>query len=290
MNFERERWSTPDDDFLDLDWMRQDSKSLVILLHGLEGSSYSQYIRGSTSLFIARGWDVLAFNFRSCSGEINRQLKMYHHGDYEDLEFVLEELVESGQYNWIGLVGFSLGGNVLIKYFSERRYAIPEPVKAGVAVSVPCDLHSSSAALDEFRNILYTMRFRQELKVKLKLKEEQYPTILDSTRWKEVKTWQDFDNLFTCSIYPFKNAGEYYDQGSANHFLDRVEMPMLIVNAKNDPFLQEPSYPFDFADKKNIFLEVPDYGGHVGFLLHNETYSYVEQRAFEFLEEIRTKR
>ena len=289
VDYERERWFTPDDDFLDLDWTRNGSKSLVVLLHGLEGSTYSQYIRGSTALFSSDQWDVLALNFRSCSGEINKQLKMYHHGDYDDVHWVIQKIVDEYDYQWIGLVGFSLGGNVLIKYFSEQGQVIPKEVAAGVAISVPCDLHSSSEALDEFRNILYTQRFRQELKLKMKLKEEQYPTVVDTSRWKEVKNWKDFDNIFTCSIYPFRDALEYYEQGSANQYLESVNLPCLIINAYNDPFLREPSYPTSIAEKKpNIFLELPKFGGHVGFLEHQKRYSYVEERALHFLTEMRT--
>lgn len=286
ITFERERFDTPDGDFIDVDWACRNSDRLAILCHGLEGTSQSQYMCGMTQACHDHKWDVLALNFRSCSSEINRSLKMYHHGDTSDLKFLIDQVVGPRNYADVALIGFSLGGNVVLKYLGTEAN-IPNWILGGSAISVPGHLSSSSAALDEWQNTLYTLRFRRSLKKKLIQKSAQFPDVLPMDRLSDCKTWREFDHTFTTIINSFESADEYYEQGSANNYLEKIEKPALIINAWNDPFLRLPSYPIDFARKStHVVLETPTFGGHVGFWKPGDRYSYAEIRSLKFFESI----
>jgi len=284
----RQRISTPDDDFLDLDWAVEGHKRLAILCHGLEGNSQSQYMRGMVRACHDKKWDALAINFRSCSGEINKRLHMYHHGETGDLQYIVDQVVADKRYAQVALVGFSLGGNVILKYLGTVR-PIPEWVIGGAAISVPGHLASSAAALDEWQNQIYSLRFRLSLRKKLKQKNDQYPGVLPLHKLQSCKTWYDFDNTFTTIINSFKSADEYYAQGSANNFLKGIERPSLIINALNDPFLRPPSYPFQLAqDNAYVHLKTPAKGGHVGFWYPGQRHSYAEEKSLSFFEGLST--
>ncbi len=285
VKFNRERIELPDGDFLDLDW-REDHNSdhLLVLCHGLEGSSQSKYMLGMTRYALNNSWNVLNINFRSCSGEMNRLLPSYHHGQIDDLTFVLNKILDSKHYYHIHLMGFSLGGNVIIKYFGTFGKELDDRIKSAVAISVPSDLHSSSAALDEKRNFLYTMNFRRSIKKKFIAKDRKFPGVLDLSNYDQVKTWWEFDTTFTAKIFGFKDADEYYAQGSANNFIAGVRKPTLIINALNDPFLQKPSYPYHLAEMSSfVKLLTPKRGGHVGFALKGKDYTWAEKKGFDFL-------
>ncbi len=288
--YERERIHLPDGDFLDLDWLKQGNQRLLILCHGLEGSSSSQYMKGMANMAYAKGWDVLAVNFRSCSGEPNHKVRMYHHGEITDLEYIIEQVIVRDDYGSISLCGYSLGGNVVIKYLGTRQSDMPEQIESAIAVSVPCDLGSSSRALDEWQNYLYTRRFRNSLKKKFKEKNRRFPGTLDMRGYDRVGSWYDFDSKYTTALTPFESADEYYDQGSANNFIPGVQIPTLLVQALNDPFLQEASYPRAICrDHKYLYLETPRHGGHVGFWGVGHKESYLEKRVIRFLEEVEKK-
>lgn len=284
-DYQRERITLPDGDFVDIDCLRQDSKSLAFLCHGLEGDSSSQYIRGMADFLFRRGWDVIALNFRSCSGEPNRVLQSYHHGEIKDVTYLLQQLEETGQYERIIPIGFSLGGNVILKYLGTHGNELPDAIRGGIAVSVPSDLLSSSRRLDQWDNWVYTHRFRTHLKEKFEAKDRLFPGILPMNRWQDVKSWEDFDNIYTSKIFGFSDAYSYYEQGSANNFLNGLRRPTLLLNALNDPFLDTPSYPYEQARaSSSLYLITPSGGGHVGFPLAGTTETWEEHASWTFIQ------
>ena len=282
----RERLELLDGDFLDLDWSyaAKQNQKVVVLLHGLEGNAQRPYIIGSAKLFIKNGYDSCAVNFRGCSGEVNRRYRSYHSGATEDLEAVIYYLLESKKYSEIYIKGFSLGGNLTLKYLGEGR-EVPKEVKGAIAVSVPCSLHSSLKQLLKPKNFLYAKRFKNHLLEKLRAKQQLFPEKISDEDIKNVRTLKDFDDIYTSRAHGFKDALDYYAQCSCLQFLNRIKVPSLIINAQNDSFLGIECYPRKEAAKnQNVYLEVPKYGGHVGFL-NSENITYTEQRAIKFLKE-----
>jgi len=279
--FERERLELDDGDFLDLDWLRQGRRKLAILSHGLEGSSDRGYIRGMAAALRAAEWDVLAWNFRGCSGEPNRLLRSYHSGETGDLVRVIRRAARS--HADMALVGFSLGGNVTLKYLGE---ATPHPaVKAAVAISVPLDLASSAGALDRrMANRLYLRRFLATLIVKTEAKARGFPQ-LDVRGIRSIKTFREFDDRYTAPIHGFRDAADYWSRSSARQFVSRIRVPTLLLSARNDPFLTPESFPFvEATGNPFLFLEAPEAGGHVGFLdLAEGMKPWYEKRSLEFL-------
>lgn len=285
--YRRERVELPDGDFLDLDWTTSSHNKLLILCHGLEGSSQSQYMKGMTKAASLNGYDVVCINFRSCSGELNRKLRLYHHGEITDLTFIVDQILDRDRYRSISLCGFSLGGNVILKYLGTLGSQVPDLIHSAVAVSVPCDLASSSEALDQWYNYLYTRRFMGSLKSKFEQKDQLFPGIIEMEKYDRIKTWQEFDDTFTTKVTGFANAEEYYQQGSANNFIRGIHVPTLIINAKNDPFLAEPSYPESICrDLNHVYLEMPRYGGHVGFWFPSHQRSFAEERVIDFIKQV----
>lgn len=286
--FSRERITTPDGDFLDLDWHRQQSDKLVILSHGLEGDSQRPYIKGMAKTFAAAGYDVLAWNYRGCSGEINQTLRAYHSGATEDLQLVLDHVRAPNFYREISLIGFSLGGNLTLKYLGEMGHALPPEIKGAVTVSVPCNLHESAVQLGRFRNRMYQKRFLRSLRGKLRAKQKvnlphnPYP---DHAR---LTDFFSFDDYYTAPVHGFANAEAYYKACSSVRFLSGIQVPALILNAANDPFLTPGCFPVQQAKNSDtVFLEMPARGGHVGFCTHfaKDRY-YSESRALRFVSEI----
>lgn len=284
---ERERIDLPDGDFLDLDWSYapRATKKAVVLLHGLEGNAQRPYITGSAKRFNTSGFDACAVNHRSCSGETNRLFRSYHSGATEDLEAVLLHLINTKKYSEIYIKGFSLGGNLALKYLGEGR-DIPQEIKVVIAVSVPCSLHSSLVELLKPKNMLYAKRFKKHLIAKLRAKQQLFPHLISDTDIKNVKTLKDFDDIYTSRAHGFTDALDYYTQCSSLQFLHNIKIPALIINAKNDSFLGAECYPYHEAkNSEQLYLEVPSYGGHVGFYDTRHT-TYTEKRALKFLEEV----
>lgn len=286
VSYTRERITTPDDDFLDLDWVRSGSDRCVILCHGLEGSSQSSYIRGMVRAFSRRGIDVLAWNFRGCSGEPNRTSRFYHSGATEDMHTVMSHVVASNRYRRIDLIGFSLGGNMMLKYLGDGVYDIPDVVQRAVAFSVPCDLAACSAELARPHNALYMKRFLRLLHEKIRAKMQLLPGVLDDTNYKSLRTFKDFDDRYTAPLHGFRDANHYWSVCSSRQFVPSIRIPTLLVNALDDPFLAPTAYPVAEAQRNPLFtLETPRYGGHCGFVLFNAEGEYwSEQRAAQFLQ------
>lgn len=279
--YHRERLTTPDDDFIDVDWSCVQSRSLAVLSHGLEGDSHRPYIMGMVKALNERGVDALAWNYRSCSGEPNKLLRSYHLGASEDLDFVVRHALGSGGYESVYLVGFSAGGNISLKYLGEDPALVPSEVKRAAVFSVPVDLKSSAQRISK----IYTQRFLRTLGQKLEQKKEMYPDSLDLSDYSLLWSFPEFDDKYTAPLHGFKNAEDYYRRVSSKQFLGNIQIPTLLVNAKNDPFLAEACFPFEAANQNpSFFLETPEDGGHVGFAedLRNNIY-YSEARAVRFL-------
>lgn len=280
----RERITLADGDFLDLDWSYTSSSTnrLIILLHGLEGNAQRTYMLGTAKLFNQNNFDAVCVNFRGCSGENNLKYRSYHSGETEDLEDVIQHIISTKHYTEIYIKGFSLGGNVTLKYLGERD-TIPPQIKVAIAVSVPCYLHGSSIELHKFKNVLYHDRFKKYLKRKLKQKKKLLPDKISDSDIKNIKTLKDFDDVYTSKAHGFKDALDYYDKCSSLQFLNNIKIPTLILNAQNDSFLSPECYPITEAkNNPNLFLEMPKNGGHVGFYQKKNMY-YNEQRALEFI-------
>lgn len=280
--YQRERIDTPDDDFLDLDWLKQNSTRLVILSHGLEGSSSRAYMRGMAKAFFSQGFDALAWNYRGCSQEINRQVRFYHSGATDDLDVVVRHAAKT--YGEIFLIGFSLGGNLTLKYLGERGTRVLPAIQKAVTFSVPMDLHKGCQKISQPANWIYSQRFLKSLKNKVIRKAHVQPEIgiegID-----RIKDLISFDDRYTAPIHGFRNAIHYYHESSALQFVHEITVPTLIVNAKNDPFLSPECSPVDLLKNHPLVsLETPDRGGHVGFSLFNQNGLYwSEKRAMSFI-------
>jgi len=285
ISYQRQRLETPDGDFLDLDWSVVDSKKLLIVLHGLEASADIHYVRGMIRYFNERGWDGVGLNFRGCSGEINRKLRAYHSGETGDLKFVIDYILHHHAYEEIAIVGFSLGGNVLLKYLGEGN-VIPDEIKRTVAVSVPCDLSGVSERLNHWENAIYLRRFMYFLNQKLKDKIRLFPDQITLPSGHMPRTFYEYDHYFTGPVHGFAGAEDYWQQSSCLQFLPDIPIPTLLITAKDDPFLTPACFPEETAKHHPYFyLDAPDHGGHVGFLLKGKPYCWTEQRAFEFVSE-----
>lgn len=279
---ERERIETPDGDFLDLDWNRAHrSDSLVIITHGLEGNSTNASVQGMASAFHHAGCDTLAWNLRGCSGEMNRLLRTYHSGAWEDLQCVIEHA--AGEYQSIVLVGFSIGGNLTLKYLGDRGSVIHPAIKGAVAFSVPCDLASSALVLESRVNSIYMNHFMRDLRRKIRQKAAAFPGGISMEGLDQIRTFREFDGTYTAPLNGFLSAEDYWARASSKPSLVGITVPTLLVNALNDPFLGAECFPREEAEANpHLFLELPESGGHLGFLtLGNEYWS--ETRAVEFL-------
>ena len=264
--YQRERIDTPDGDFLDLDWLKAGHSRLVVLSHGLEGDSHRPYIKGMVHTFSRNGFDVLAWNFRSCSGEMNKQPRFYHAGATDDLAHVVNHAIHQHGYTNITLVGFSLGGNMTLKYMGELGNAVPWPVTRAITFSVPIDLYSSLVQIQEAGPSFYSKRFLISLKQKVKDKAKLMPHLFDLTGIDQITQLQEFDNRFTATLHGFKDALDYYTQCSALQFMEGIQRPTLLVNALNDPFLSDKCFPEQqFKQHPFVYVELPQHGGHCGF-------------------------
>ncbi|NBB79176.1 MAG: alpha/beta fold hydrolase [Verrucomicrobia bacterium] len=283
---ERERIATPDGDFLDLDWARQpQNQRLAVLTHGLEGHSRGNYCQGMASALRRADWDVLAWNFRGCSGEPNRSLRSYHSGATSDLQIVLDHIFSNTAYDSISLIGFSLGGNLTLKYLGDQGTALDPRIRSAAAISVPCDLASSAKRLERWQNRIYMARFMRCLRMKIREKARHFPDQLDLRGLDTMRTFQEFDDRYTAPIHGFKDAHDYWGQCSCRFVLDQIAIPTLLINAQDDPFLTPDCYPSETAaTNPNLTLETPKYGGHLGFVSFNDKREYwSEQRAVAFL-------
>jgi predicted alpha/beta-fold hydrolase len=282
--------STPDGDFVDLDWLDgpPDAPFLVVL-HGLEGSCESHYVRGLLALARARGWGGLALNFRSCSGEPNRLPRFYHSGDTGDLDLVVRLVAERLPHARVGLVGISLGGNVLLKWLGERGDDAPKPVRGAVSISAPYDLELCARALDQgFQKLTYTASFMRSFKAKVRDKARAFPGFVDVAAVMRARTFAEYDRAVTAPLHGFADEVDYWRRSSCLAYLPRVRHPALLISAVDDPFVPPAALPDPAALPPNVVLELSARGGHVGFIDGPpwRPGAWAERRAVEFLAEV----
>jgi uncharacterized protein len=288
--FRRERWDLPDGDFLDVDRLpgaARDSPVLVIS-HGLEGSSSAAYVRGLAAAASRRGLAVAAWNFRGCSGEPNRLLRQYHSGDTGDLDAVVARLAAERPGRPIAAAGFSLGGNQLVKWLGERGDGAPNELRAAVAVSVPFDLAACAVALDGagFWPFVYRERFLRRLRRKALAKADAHPDRIDAAAVRRARTFSAYDGLVTAPIHGFASAHDYWTRCSARHFVEGVRRDLLLLSADDDPLVPASSIPVEAArSNPAVTLEVTRGGGHVAFVsgAPGRARYWAEERALAFL-------
>lgn len=279
------RIDTSDGDFLDLEIsLRREAPVMAVVCHGLEGNSRKPYVVGMSRALEALGWSVLRWNYRGCSGELNRQPVFYHSGATADLDTVVRYALHELKQERIVLVGFSLGGNLLLKYLGEGGWKSAGKVVAAVAISVPLELGSSCRKISEGFNRLYEYRFLRGLDAKLRAKIRQFPGILPQPH-RPARSLYEFDDLYTAPLHGFRDAQDYYHRCSSLHFLDGIKTKTLVINAKNDPMLSGACFPYGkFSTLENVFFETPDGGGHVGFCRRSRNGRYwTEERTAGFL-------
>ena len=224
-------------------------------------------MKGMARVFDRAGWDALGINFRGCSGFPNRRLRSYHSGATEDLATVLQHVRRKSDYRTIGLVGFSLGGNLVLKYLGERGGRLPPAIRWAAAVSVPCDLKDGALAMARPACRIYMMRFLRTLCAKARAKADRSDGWLRAEAFKGLRTFREFDDRYTAPAHGFKDAEEYWRRCSARFYVDRIRIPTLLINARNDPFLGPRCYPVSQARQSAwLHLEMPATGGHVGFI------------------------
>ena len=286
----RIRWELPDGDFLDVDELAAEPGApRIIVLHGLESSSRSPNTLGMLEQAHRRGWGGIAVNFRGCSGVPNRLRRSYHGGETGDLAWVVQKVAADYPKSPLLLAGFSLGGNVLLKYLGEQGETLPHAVRGAAAVSAPVDLARSARGLTHGFSRVYGDRLVAGLKRKTFLKLARYPDLVNADALRAVRTLEEFDDLVTGPVHGFKDAEDYWAKSSSAQFLPRIRRPTLLINAKDDPFLPASSIP-EQAVAANPFLhgDFPEHGGHLGFLSGSRPWApvnWAEERAAAFLAE-----
>jgi predicted alpha/beta-fold hydrolase len=265
VRYRRERWTTPDQDFIDLDWAEPPlgagpgSGPLVALFHGLEGSSASHYARGLMAHLLAIGWRGVVINWRGCSGEPNLLARAYHSGDSAEVDWVLRRLRPDF------VAGVSLGANALLKWLGEQG-SQASFVRAAAGVSAPQDLHAGAVALSRGFNRLYCHNFMLTLKRKSLLKLDRFPGLYDRRQVLAARTFFDFDEVVTAPLHGFESAMDYWTRSSCKQYLGGVEVPTLVLNARNDPFVPEAALALPSEVSRQVRLDYPAHGGHVGFV------------------------
>ena len=264
--YRRERWTTPDRDFIDVDWQGEDPRQpLLVLFHGLEGSSASHYAQAFAHWAREQGWRFVVPHFRGCSGEINLAPRAYHSGDFEEIGWVLGRL-RAMQGGPVVVVGVSLGGNALLRWAEEAGETAARTVSAVCAVSSPIDLAAGGHAIGiGFNRQVYTRMFLRTMKPKAFAKLAQHPGLFDKDKLLAARDLYDFDNVFTAPLHGFKNTDDYWQRGSAKPHLHRIRVPALALNARNDPFVPAHSLPLPSEVGDFVTLWQPRHGGHVGF-------------------------
>jgi len=292
MRWRRERVVTSDGDFVDLDWAdsaRSDAP-LLLLLHGLEGSSGSHYVVGLARQALAQGWRAVTLNFRSCSGELNRVRSFYHSGHTADLDEIVRLLVAREPGVRIGAVGVSLGGNVLLKWLGEIESDVPNAVAGAVAISVPFDLATCATTLDRgFPRLVYTANFLGTMRAKIRLKVARDPglgDIVDVPLALRARTFAEYDRAVTAPLNGFKNERDYWTRASSAPFLRLIQLPTLLVSALDDPIVPAGALPDPTDLPPAVRAEFIPRGGHAAFLEGRWPWrveSWAERRAVEFL-------
>jgi predicted alpha/beta-fold hydrolase len=284
-NYVRQRLTTDDNDFVDLDWSISGGDRVAVLVHGLEGSSQRPYVRGMVRALNRRGWDAVALNLRGCSGELNWLPRFYHAGATDDLSLVVQHLLGLGRYFSLALVGYSLGGNIVLKYLGEQGDQLAAQLKSAVVYSVPCDLKAGAERMAAAENRAYLGYFMRPLREKVRRKAASMPGRINAQGVEALTDFRAFDDVYTAPLNGFRDAEEYWRCCSSRQFLPAVRRPTLILTARNDPFLAPACYPTaEAAAHPLVWLETPQHGGHVGFPVLGAEY-WSETRGIQFIME-----
>lgn len=285
--YRRERWQTPDGDFIDIDFVDgKPGQPFVALFHGLEGSSDSHYARALMAHLASLGWSGAVPHFRGCSGELNQAPRFYHSGDAQEVDWIVRKLVAERKTlaaSKFYAVGVSLGGNALLRWLGESQHQA-HIVDAACAVSAPLDLAGGGAALSRGINMIYTRVFLQTLKPKCLQKLNQFPGLFDRDAMLGARNLYEFDNIVTAPLHGYRDTDDYWDRASAKHVLTDITIPTLVLNAKNDPFL--PAHHLPRTASPQVTLDYPKHGGHVGFSAGGlpGQLDWLPQRLLRFLE------
>jgi len=285
--YQRERWDCPDGDFIDLDWLASSNTDdkLLVLFHGLEGCSRSHYALSFMAMAQRLGWRGVVPHFRGCSGEANRLPRSYHSGDSAEIDWILRRLKARHPRSQIYAVGVSLGGNMLLKWLGEQADGAAAIVKAAAAVSAPVDLNAAASVLDfGHRRAIYTRRFLRSLRGKVLAKIAMHRLDIDPRAVGVCSTFRAIDDLYTAPIHGFINADDYWTKSSSTPWLKCIQIPTLLINALNDPFLPASALPHDGEVSQSLTLAFPNYGGHVGFVSGRfpGSLTWLPQNIFQF--------
>jgi len=282
--YSREKWILPDGDFLEVDYQIKSAKKAIILCHGLEGSSTSSYNNRAARFYLSNGFSVFTWNNRSCGSVMNTSAKLYHHGEVEDLSFVVDEVIHRG-FTEVFLVGFSMGGAQIMNYLGRKE--ISDKVKAGVAVSTPIELKSSAERMERGLSKIYLNRFIGKIRKKIIIKATEFPGLIDKKASMKISSFADLAEHYIVPVYRFESLDDFYKKASPSGCMKNIKTPVLILNSLDDPIIGEAGFPVDFARKHNyVHLETPRYGGHCAFCLANSDYAYSEIRALEFFDQL----
>jgi predicted alpha/beta-fold hydrolase len=287
----RERVPTPDGDFVDLDWLDGSAGApLLLILHGLEGSARSHYVRGLLGRAAQSGWRGVAMNFRSCSGELNLAPRFYHSGETGDLAQVVDLIVAREPSVRMGAVGTSLGGNVLLKWLGERGDQVPTQLRGAVGVSVPFDLTACARRLDRgLCRLLYTTHFMRTMRRKVRDKARRYPDFVDAAAVRRARTFAEYDRVVTAPLGGFADELDYWRRASCAPFLARIRRPALLISALDDPFVPAEALPDPAELPGHVRAEFLPAGGHAAFFEGRWPWratSWAEGRALEFLKTV----
>ncbi|MDN7178147.1 alpha/beta fold hydrolase [Caballeronia sp. SEWSISQ10-4 2] len=303
VQYRRERWTTPDDDFIDLDWVSYDAAGengptaaqtphspdptapLFVLFHGLEGNSDSHYARVLMAEAKARGWFGVVPHFRSCGGSMNLLPRFYHLADSAEVDWVLRRL-KAQHAGPVVAAGVSLGGNVLLRWLCEQEQDATAILDAAAAISAPLDVHAGGHAISRGFGMVYTRSFLKTLKCKALVKLDQYPGLFDRDAMLAARTLHAFDNAVTAPLHGFRDTDDYWTRATTRPYLPRIAIPTLLLNARNDPFLPGRVLPSATEVSAAVTLDQPAHGGHVGFMTgpFPGRIDWLSQRVFGYLQ------
>ena len=280
----RERIELPDGDFIDLDWTERSGDKVVLVLHGLEGSLESHYTGGLLTALAQENYHAGLMYFRNCSEEPNRLARSYHSGETGDLDFVVRHILKKFPGRQLVVIGFSLGGNILLKWLGEQADA--SPLHGAVAISVPFDLNSAALNLEKGLSRIYQRHLLIKLRNSVRKKAAHHPPPVPLGRLQELRTFRQFDDRITAPLHGFRDVDDYYTRSSSKQFLKTIRSPTLIIQAKDDPFLPAEALPVESELSPSVTMELSSRGGHVGFVSGanplNPQY-WLEQRILQFL-------
>jgi uncharacterized protein len=288
--YRRERWETPDGDFIDLDWngagTADDTAPLLVLFHGLEGDSHSHYALSLMRSLQAAGWQGVVVHFRGCSGEPNRLPRAYHSGDSAEIDWILRRFKHDPPRRPLYAVGVSLGGNVLLKWLGERGTEAARMLAGAAAVSAPVDLAACGHHLGRGFNRVYSRHFLSTLKPAAAAMLDRFPGLFDARRLRAAATVYDFDDVVTGPVHGFAGADDYWRRASSKPWLPSIALPTLLLNAQNDPFMPARFLPRADEVSAQVRLEFPREGGHVGFVSGSVpgNLDWLPQRLLHFFE------